>query len=346
MSNVRVNGQWLSAIGFVGDLKWSSRWGEGPSGCDLASWTFDVDQGSTLDVLTPGAEVEIVRHGKRVWFGHATEPVRGRPWQMNAEGKARRASLYPALDAAGAPTVNPSTALTNSGVPWMGWSGFENADFGVVEKSKVNYLDALLNDWAKAKGLKWGVGPNGYGFASADPTTPSLILHASEIPIGVAEEGDYTRVVARYVSAMAGDPAEASAWATVSVGTPGRTFIMDLTQLGLLTSGTATSYANAQLDLFRVPTWTSRITASAASLTTLAGAPADLGSVQAGQMVRLQGAPKMLGRTRQFTPSVVLGEVEWVDGSSEITLAPVNLAVRSIVDEVAARAKAREMVPA
>lgn len=281
--------------------------------------------------------------GKTRWLGNVSEVTRGKPWAINAEGKSREALTRPALDAAGDPTVNPSVAIANAGLSWLTPSGFLNANFGTVEPAKVNYLDALLNDSTKAEGKKWAVWADGYAIAATDPTSPSWLLNAADLEIGVVDERRYDRVIARYVSAIDidGNP---STYDTVSVGSAGRTYIMDLTPLLLLDAPTATTYAQAQLNEFSIPAWTSRVTVANTNLRTVNGIPADLADVRAGQMVSLWNVPLTLGRTRtRMATDVVLGEVEWVDGASEITLAPLNLAVRNLVDEIAARSPARSM---
>lgn len=186
-------------------------------------------------------------------------------------------------------------------------------------------------------------------FTPADPTTPTWFLDASGLDIGVADDRLYTQVVATYVSAVTGDPPEPSATDEVTVDdAAGQALFdvipydMDLTPLGLMSSATATTYAQAQLDEFTIPEWLSRVTVTSAELLSLGGLPAHLPSVKAGQMVRLFNVPNNLGGIRnELALDVVLGEVEHdSDQPDQVTIAPKRLAARNIADALVAQRRA------
>ena len=115
-----------------------------------------------------------------------------------------------------------------------------------------------------------------------------------------------------------------------------REFSLDLTGLGL--TGSATTYANAQLALGLRPRWLQRVVVSEGRLLSPGGLPAHLPSVRAGEVVRLFNVPTNIGGTRFAAAlDVVLGEVSYDTAQpTQITLAPTNLAIRSLADALAA----------
>lgn len=235
------------------------------------------------------------------------------------------------------------------GLPWTGPTVFPNTSLGTDGAPTMQRLDRLLDDHAVAAGKRWGTDDNGAAFWSSDPTTPTWFLNARDLEIGVADDGLFTRVRARYVSSVDGTTLEPDGWASVVVNdTPGQALYgvieygMDLTGLGYFaSSATPTAYATQQLALLTVPQWLSRVTVTGDNLLDSNGQPADVQAVRAGQMVRLFNVPNNLGGLRnELNLNVVLGEVEWSsDSPGEVTLAPVNFAVRNIVDALAAAAK-------
>lgn len=355
MADVSLDGLWLSSVGPVDAVSFSTRWGPGACGSDLASCTLAVDRSADPTWLRPRSAVEVHSgDGVRRFGGRLLEVGREYPRPVHARGLARLASDFDAIDASGEPTTNPRTAVTQAiarGLPWTGATVFPNASLGTDGTPAVKRLDQVLDDYAVTAGMRWGTDDTGAAFWSADPTTPTWFLDARDLDIGVADDGLFTRVRARYVSSVDGTTGEPDGWASVTVDdATGQTlygvieYPMDLTGLGLLTGGTATAYATQQLNLVTVPTWLSRVAASSEVLLDANGEPAHLESVRAGQMLRLFNVPNSLGGLRnELNLNVVLGEVEWSsDQPDVVTLAPVNLAVRSIVDALTAAAKERQ----
>src|SRR3546814_14027113 len=136
--------------------------------------------------------------------------------QVQALGWARRAEDFEALSSG--PTSNPQAAVSaaiSRGLPWVGSSVFDNASIGSTGDG-VRRLDSLLTEWADKVGKRWGVDAFGNSFAATDPTTVSYFLDASGVDIGVASDGLYTPVNARYVSSVDGDGNPAG-YSTVTV---------------------------------------------------------------------------------------------------------------------------------
>lgn len=351
MPDVKLGGLWLSSLGNVGQVKWSSRWGSGPCGPDLASCTVALDPSNDSSWLRQNALFEVFNDaGVRVFAGPATDVGRGAVREISAKSWGRLASQFDAVDSSGNPSTKPQDSITQAianGLQWTSQTGFDNVSLGTDGGAQANRLDTLLSSWAAKNGKRWQVDVNGVASAVVDATTPTWLLDAYDLDIGTADDGLYTRVRARYVSAVTGTTP--TAWASVVVDdAAGQSlygvveYSMDLTPLGLMSSGTATGYAQQQLDLLTIPQWLSRVTTNRQRLLTLGGHGADVQDVEAGQVVRLFNVPNGLGGLRaELALNVVLGEVEYdSDSPDEVTIAPVNLAVVSLADQFAQAAQA------
>lgn len=360
MADVMLGGQWLHQFGHVSAIKWATRWGVGSSGSDLASCALAVDPANDSSWLRIGQTFEVWSDDVKVFGGVLSEMGRDFPRSLSARGLGRRADDFDAVDSSGNPTTNPRTAVTQAitnGLPWTNPTVFDNVSLGVDGTPSTQRLGTLLDNWGVTVSKRWGVDVNGVAFAATDPTTPTWFLDASDLDIGVASDGLFTRVRARYVSHVDATTGEPDAWATVTANDAAGQALynvieypMDLTGLGLLTSTVATAYAQSQLNLLTVPQWLSRVTTNSGRLLTAGGLGAHLPAVRAGRMVRLFNAPNTLGGLRgELGLDVVLGEVEYdTENPSQVTIAPVGLAVRNLVDsikQVATVAKVVGVVP-
>lgn len=347
MAEVAFPDMWLHFLGHVSDIKWSTRWGPGPCGPDLVSWTLAVDPANDSSMLRLGRTAEVHSDGVQVFGGVVSEMGRGFPRAMSARSWSKRAADFEAVDSSGNPTTNPRVAVTQAianGLPWSNPSVFDNVSLGTDGNASSQRLDTLLTNWGVTVGKRWGTDVNGVAFATTDPTTPTWYLDASDLDIGVADDGLFNRVRARYFSATDVDGNPTAPLSVVADDLVGQEFYdgvteysMDLTPLGQLTGVTAAAYAQAQLDLLTVPQWLNRVITDSSRLRTEGDLPAHLASVKAGQMVRLFNVPNNLGGLRgELGLDVVLGEVEYDRANpAQITIAPVGLAVRNLVDALA-----------
>jgi len=236
------------------------------------------------------------------------------------------------------------------------WENGKKRFGGVIsEMSRGVPREVYAKGWPRSNdrsstfdGDRWGYDVNNVAYTPADPTKPSWWLNAEDLDIGVADDGLYTRVVSTYVSAVSGSPPQ-NTYSTVTVNDAAGqalygviTYQQDLTQAGVISSSAATNYAQQQLNQFTVPQWLSRVAVDSTRLLTEGGLPAHLPSVQAGQMVRLFNVPNNLGGLRtELAMDVILGEVEYdTTDPSQVSLAPVQLAVRNIADLAAQSAQA------
>ena len=337
MAEVVVGGTLANLLpGTVADLQWSSRWGSGPCGPEKASWVQSLPFLYDDPRLVPGASVRIVRGGQTVWAGVLSDVQRGDPWTFDANGLAQVAGDYLAQDASGVPTVNIGTAVTQAvarGLPWAGTAFNSLGTFGTASATDFPSIPSLLTGYHDRNGLRWGVNVYGRTFSLADSTTPVWVLDGKDVEVGIAENELYTAVHARYISSATG-PTYATVTATnaAAIAKYGRReYPLNLTDLGVLTAGAATAYANQILAALVAPAWINQITVTADRLTTVGGVPADLASVQAGQAVRVVGVPGRIGRlSGSGVMYVGLGSVSYTDGADSITLAPIRLARRTL----------------
>lgn len=353
--DVAVGGEWLAFSGQVTDAQWSTRWGSGPCGADIASCNLTPDSSLDARWMRPRAPMEIYDEaGVRRYAGRLLSGATGLPRKIEARGLAHLAADFDAVDSSGEPTTNARTAVTQAiarGLPWSNPTVFPNSSIGVEGAPSMQRLNVLLDQVAASEARRWGVDDYGRAFWATDPTTPTWFLDARDLEIGTADDGLYTRVRARYVSSVDGTTGEPDGWSTVVrddlVAQAEYGVIeygMDLTGLGLISSGAAGGFAESQLAQLTVPQWLSRIAATSGYLVDGNGQPADLQAVRAGQMVRLFNVPNSLGGLRrELNLNVVLGEVAWSEASpDEVTLAPVNIAVASVADQAAATRKMQQ----
>lgn len=353
--DVKVNGVWLNSLGNVAAIKWSTQWGDGPCGSSLASCTVAVDPANTSTLLRINQTFEVFADGVKVFGGVIDEVGRDFPRSISAKGWARRAADFDAVDSSGNPTTNPNTAVTQAianGLPWSNATAFDNVSLGVDGQPSTQRVEALLNQWATTVAKRWGADVNGVAFAAADETAVSWYLDASDLDLGVASDGLYTRVRARYYSAVDVDGNPTTPLTVTSDDAAGIAeygvieYPMDLTGLGMIDATTAGDYADAQLALLTVPQWLSQVTTT--SLLTPGGLSAHLPSVRAGQVVHLFNVPQTLGGLRsELGVDVVLGQVEYdAENPTQITIGPVGLAVRDLAGLAAQSKRAADKAAA
>lgn len=352
MAEIKIGDTWLHSLGHVAAAKHSTTWGDGPCGSALASCTVALSPSNDSSLVRLNSTYEEWIDGVKVFGGVLDEMGRDFPRTLTAKGWARRAGDFDAVDGSGNPTVNTQTAVTNAitnGLPWSNAAAFPSAAFGTASTSPQR-LASLLTDWATTAAVRWGTDVNGVAFATADPTTPTWMLDASDLDIGVASDGLYTRVRANYATAVDSGGTPTATSRTIANDTAGQAlygvieYAMDLTGLGVITGPTAASYAAAQLLLLTKPQWLSRVTTNSSRLLSMGGLGAHLPSVRAGQMVRLFNVPNSLGGLRnELALDVVLGEVEYdTESPTQVTIAPVGLAVRNLADALAQAKRAAD----
>lgn len=343
---------WLSDIGDVSDLQWSTTW---PGGCAEASWSMDLSPDAAHPALRNGAKVQILDGTVPVWTGRLSEPAHGEPWTLNAKGPASLASNYLCLDSGGNTTSVPQVAVDQAilrGLPWVDPGGLSGAAFTASTTTvDLNTVSSLLDAYATSLGQRWGVFADGLLVVAADATAPTWHLDPVTALMGTADEDYVTDIYARYVSAVTaptdGSQPVPTAWAIAHVSDAAaadrygrREASLDLTPLGRLTATAATNMAQGRLTLGAARIgFTEPLTVSRDELARPGGVPGGFEQVRAGQVVRCFRVANSDGNVLPgTTQDILLGEVRYRDGDDSIYLAPVGLAPRSLADVIAAPA--------
>lgn len=195
-------------------------------------------------------------------------------------------------------------------------------------------------------GHKYGRTADNAAFTPVADTEVSWLLDAGSLDIGVADDGLYTRIVATYVASLDADGNPVTSTVTVNDTTAQGvygiiTYDMDQTDLGLQSSASATSLAQAQLEVFTVPQLLSRVAANDQILFSPGGYGAFLPNLRSGQVVEMFNVPNSLGRVQyELNQRFVIGATEHsADDPSTVTIAPQRLAVRNLVDALTAARK-------
>lgn len=99
MVDVKIGGVWASSFAHLSTASWSSRYGDGPCGPDLATIVVEIDPRNDSELLHMGRTVEVWDQGVLKFGGPLTSPGNGSPRTIEAKGWARRdwdATLDPA----------------------------------------------------------------------------------------------------------------------------------------------------------------------------------------------------------------------------------------------------------
>lgn len=337
MARVRIDGTtWLHALCRVGDLRWKHG---ADGGCLEASWNISLRSGKLpTPVLRRGALVEIFDGVVRVWVGILSEPGDDLS-ASQAAGPMSDAEKYLCLSGTAA-TANVDTGITQAIAD--GWRVTYRADAPTgIPKREPQYLHDAIAAAATGAGKRATVRADGILRFESDPTTPSYLLAPGLATLGRADEDWATHVYCYYVSQKSGTPSSPSAWATAvataaDTTTYGRSVeYVDLQDRDLLTPTQASQIAAGILAKTGARlTPTGGLTVSSLQLRDIGGQRAPLAHVEAGRMVRLLGVrtPEGSGMTAF---DMVIGSVDYVDGSGQITLNPLGLAARNLADVIA-----------
>ena len=333
---VKVGGTWLPEVGAVGDLEWTTKYGEGGGGrFDECSWSMDLPDRHPL--LKLGALVELMDGPARLGMGVMLEPDADR---FTARGLCRRAEDFYAFTGPGASTSIPNVAIDTALSFGLEWQRAENiGSAGLTESGgsdSLNRLNTLLDGHAEQSGYRWWVDENGFIRRTTDPTVPTW--HVWNGPdLAPAGDGYAAALFGRYrdlsgdlQTAYAEDAAAGATWGYVQEA-------IDLTGLGALNPVKAVATLNGLLAKGKSrPGFAASLEVTAGQITTAGGIPADLSMVYAGQMVRTHGlfsdAHRLDGATYL---DWVIGETRYKAGADTITLSPLGLAPVDFLDLLA-----------
>lgn len=335
-TQVVVNGTWLPCIGGVGNLKWSSMWA---GGSEEASWSMALAESFSNPSLVTGSVVELKFGSQNVWKGILYEPDRSEDgWNFTASGMYDELNGYLCLDSGGDTTSVPDTAIDEAisrGLECSRPTSISSTEFAEGDETdQLNYLGDLMGAWATSQSKRWYVNPDGQILAATDPTDPKWYLKPGSVRLGVTDEDYASDLYIRYLDGP-------TSFATVHVNdatasaTRRREYAVDAINLGVTTSAIATDVGDGLLAKGKARyAWTSDGDVSHYQITTPGGQPACLPLVQAGDMARLYGVTNPQGIPFQYL-DFIIGRVEYEDGADTISIAPMNLAPRTLGDALA-----------
>lgn len=344
-----VNGRsyLLNDIAHVGDLSWSHGW---PYGCLEASWTMDLPPDVYPAALMPRPNndvwVEIWDGPVRVWSGYLMEPDPGETWTLHAVGWYSIFQHYLALSSTPAPSAVPSVAvaqaISRGSLPiTVGTTLSASSITSSTETAATNTVLQLLDEYAAQLGQRWMIDADNVLTVAADPTTPTLVLENDDALRGVADDDYVTDIYPRYQASGALALGSAS---VTSRPAGRRERAMDVTDLGVLTLGSANAYAQAELNRNGARRgYTAGLTVRYGDLLRLGGAPRRLGLVKARTMFRSFNVADASGQVRLgLTADVVIGKTTYRDGEATLAIDPLGLAPRTFVDTMRANKPTEE----
>lgn len=345
MLSLRVGGRWLVGVRLTQDVTPTDRW---PRGCYETSWKMQTEFGWRSEFLVAGALVEVYDGAFRLWMGTLNQPN----WstgEFTARGLSEQASTFPAFDSGYSTTTVPLTAAQTA-ITEYGWP--VAADASVPSSALVtgdatdgiNMLDVVLDASADEQGKRWAVNADGLLYFAADSSTVDWQIVPGAVELGQTNTNYRSDIFVRYVRDS--DSALVTARAEWSDGGATRDrygFVAEnvpAVDLGPISPTRAATIANGILSKCAPrPGWTGGTDLQHGEILTPGGEPAPLSLIRAGQVVRLLGVYDDMTYTG-VAPylDVVLGEVRWVDGSTTITLSPVDARgddLSSVIEDVA-----------
>lgn len=334
--------QYIGQYGQVTDLKYSFIY---PGGCDQMSCTLEIPATFRPQVMNPGWQVRVTRGGHQVWDGKMDEPVFSDSGAtLSAVGTGNLGSNFLAIYTSGWPTSEPDQIINNAitrGLTWFnpGQGTPSGAWYGQAVDSAAQTVTDMLNLICTRGGLGWYVNSQPGGYPGDDlniaalPTTPNRIL-VSTTPASRTLGGDINTIYIRYEQSADNDTgatdvpavyAYTSVQNAASVASHGvlETFI-DLSDAGVMTSSQAQAVANNVLSIYQRASFSGSFTVAQGEYLTSAGQPIDLGTEQAGTMVRpiltdyAYGGEVVPNQPMQF----IVGAFAWDDQAEVATVTP------------------------
>jgi hypothetical protein len=330
MAGLRIGGVWADHYAPVDGLTDSTIWRrEGWSGDYQASCRLAVPPKFEATWLREGQTFEVVEHGLTTWGGIVSGVDAGSDGiGVSAYGYGVRASEFDAIydsDPAGPvvelPTTTPNTAVDYAiagGLPWRRHDSLGATALGDPEGIPLT-IAALMERVAQKDSKRWHVDSIGEVTLQSDPTSPVWMLAPGSSGFGTVDPEFVTRLRGLYATAVDASTNNATAWAMVKKvdddaaaafgGHRERT--VDLTALGVITSGVAQSYIDGRFALIGARmAFTNGVDAIPGNLIRLDGGIASPMGLRAGHMLRVPDVMDLRSTpTVRAGTEVVLGEV-------------------------------------
>jgi hypothetical protein len=319
--------RWFSDTGAFGDLTWSTKH---RGGSEAALWR--VDSTKRLP-YRPGDRVEVLHHGWPLFAGSLLEPDGD---TLHARGLYYQAARAYALDGTNAATTIPDAAIYDAIVrrqllDWRFPNSVSTAAFG--EADAPMRLSDLLESWAESVGKVIRVDGRRNLIAASLPTVPRWHVTPGAAELSVAEDSYVTTIQGTYNDIVTGLPATVMVTDADAAARFGpREELVDLTKAPLIGVAEATNILTSRLAMGAArPGWANGLELASWELTSPGGAPANLRSVQGGDMIRILGQmdPTIATGPKPYI-DVIADEVTYVDGSNMIQIKPVGLEARGM----------------
>lgn len=333
MLHPRIGGVWLSSIGTWTDLTFSHIW---PRGSEEAS--FRMERRAFDPAISKGGGLfELYDGGQRIFRGRMAEP--GGDGTFVANGSWTEAEGVLAIDGSGNSTNIPNTAIdaaiSRGAVTWTRPASLSAVAWGAASTtaSEPIGLIELLDKSMAGLGLRWYVDPDGAVRSAADPTVPTYSVPqvvAGQGPT-LAEDAYYSHLIGRYFTASA-------TYATVTVGDANaatrwgrQEAFVDLTPMGVISGGTATTQVTNRLALSGARLgFADNLQFGYGEITNTGGVPVELTQPRAGQLVRLQGVTDRTRVAGAPVLDIVIARSVYTDGASTVQLVPQGKAPRDL----------------
>lgn len=329
---VVVGGRWLSLSCLYGIDEMSTVW---PGGSDQLTWTPHTNPARRF---TGGEIVQVFYGGVCVWSGNLVEPDASLG-QLTAVGAFYLGQKYVALNGSGNATDIPDVAIDQAiadGLTWIHPVSIRSTSIAIdITGGPVRLGGSdtdLLDTFASANNLRWGVSPSRQVFTAADDTAPIYQTLPMAGGLGYALDNYVSTLVGRYVNLSS---AFTTAIVTDSVAEilhgPAQD-IVDLTPRGPISAATASSILTTLLAQGRGrPQWTEPITLTYGEILTMGGTPVALETVAAGRLLRVHGGYELAQRGNgQMFIDVPIGRTSLAGGV--LTVTPQQVVVKTLAD--------------
>lgn len=331
---LRVGGVWAATIGAVGSLRWTTT---AKGGLDTVTWRMSLPDTFDHQALRMGSLVELFAGPAPLGPAVLNEPNHTKDgWDFSAVGIFDDLyTAYLCLDSGGNTTSIPDVAIDQAiadGFPVTRPTSLSSVAFAEADETDfLNNIGDLLDAWAESEGKRWRVNPDATITAAVDPTTPDWHLVPGAARIGLDSE-DYASVLGLRFRDSASTFATVVIEDTSASGKRRKAVPVDLTGLGVITSGKATDIGEGMLAQGKARyAFSNAVSPSRFQLVTPGGTPAFLPSVRGGQLVRMFG---VIDPQNPNNPHFdwVIGRTDYEAGAKAIELSPVELAARNLPD--------------
>lgn len=312
-----------------------------PGGPDALTATLEMPVTERSAAIDPGRTVHAVRGGAVVWTGKMNEPVPAASgWTITAEGTGNLGTDMLAIYTSTWPTSQPDQSINNAITRGLNWANPgvgtpAGAWFGQAVDSGAQTVADLLNLICTRGGLTWQVNPQPLGANTLSvftlPTMVNRLLVAST-PVARTLSGNINTIYIRYqVSADSATTGATAVFATtvvtnaadIAAHEPMETFI-DLSNAGTLSAGAAQAVGNLALSVYQRVQFAGPFSAAPGQLLTTGGQWLDLGTDQAGTVVKLILTDFGYGGevTETFPVTFLVGAYSWDDQQQIATITP------------------------